>query len=211
MKWYKAILVCFAIFVLLSGCATDHASNGIELPAGLLYSVDDLMQPTFFDQDPSAFQSFFPRPSRAVYIHDGIQDEIPADDSKINRLMNILEFSMENSKTIWLQGLVPEEEAEEWKKQTVPILAISFPEDSQEKGYESVTQIIVCGSECLIYFPEQFESSYIEEHWPCAQYLRDLKDAGTISEKDYHYYIEHARESPWLNLLTYCGFHTQGT
>ena len=222
---YLGIFTCFFAIVALSiGCQEKHSfssenssvvpkndtlSSELSLPAGLSLPVEDLANPSFFDQDPEVFQTFFTRPDRAEYIREGMHEEIPANDARLIRLMNLLDFSMKNSKTIWRQELVSDAEAREWMNQTSPILIIHFPADLKEE-YDPINQIIVCGSECLIFYQEQSDSSNIEDHWPCAQYLRDLIDAGTLSEIDYLFFLEHARKTPWLDSLAYCGFEIAG-
>ena len=57
-------------------------------------------------------------------------------------------------------------------------------------------------------YPEQNGTRMIEEHWPCAQYLRDPEAVGSIPEDEYLYDLEHARESPWFDLLAYVGFQS---
>lgn len=211
------ILCCIAVF-LCSCCQekapTSHAAGSDTAvhdpakPAGLSFPIEALSNPSYFDQDAAVFQAFFPRPSSAVFHHDGKQDAISAEDPRLNRLMNLLEDSQNNRKTVWRQGLVPEEELAEWLDRGLPILVIQFSQGSEPEGIDPVKQIIVCGAECLVEYPEQNGTRMIEEHWPCAQYLRDPEAVGSITEDEYLYDLEHARESPWFDLLAYVGFQS---
>ena len=215
-------LLLAMILALFSGCNEENSSredpaseaessggtiSDQTLPAGLNFPVDDLMDPAFFDQDASVFKKYYYRPSGAEFIHDGIQEEIPADDPRLNRLMNMIEYCM-NESTIWRQGVVPDEEAEEWFHLPYPILVLHFPKGNNAPDRVPVEQIVVCGAEYLLYYPDSDGSKmYIEEYWPSAGYLFDLYyKAAEITSEEYNNYLKHAKESPWFDVLTYCGF-----
>ena len=192
---------CILFTVLLGGCS----GKGAELPAGLTTRVDDLADPSYFDQIPEKFQAFFPRPSGAEYIHNGVREDLSEGDSRLNRMMNLLEFSFANHKTVFLQGVVSQEEAEQWLRQDLPVLVIHFPEALEAEPYDPINKIVICGAESLLFYPNQGDE-LIEEHWPCLGYLQELTKSGDISEESYEKALSQAKEVPWLNLLTYCGF-----
>ena len=227
MRWQNdsvisIILCCIAVF-LFSSCQEKSPISDAKVsdvtvpnttvyesakPIGLSFPIEELSDPFYFDQDAAVFQTFFPMPSSATFQHDDIQEEISAEDPRLNRLMNLIEFSWKNGKTIWLQGIVPEEEIEEWLNQELPLLIIHFSQDSESEGFDPINQIMICGAECLVEYPEQDGIRMIEEHWPCAQYLCDMESDGSITEDEYSYYLEYAKDDPWFDILAYTGFQS---
>ena len=120
------------------------------------------------------------------------------------------ELLMKEHKTTWIQGIIPEDDAEAWYELNQPLLEIHIDADKAEaEGYDAIDQILVRGAECLIYSPPQFGSKVIEELWPCIGYLQDLVSDGLLTQAEYEAAAANAQEIPWLNLLTFCGFTNQ--
>lgn len=217
-------LLLLACAIIFCGCRESIASafttttepgafesvqiDGV-LPVGLNYQVVALADPSFFDQIPARFQDVFPRPSGAEFIHEGLREEISSEDSRLIRLMNLLEYSWRDDSTLYLQGLVSEEEAAQWFREPLPLLVIRFSEatETDEYDYDRVDQILVCGAEILIYYHDYVNGVMIEDHKPFAAYLWEMKESGLITKDNYDNAFDHARETPWLDLLTYCGFN----
>ncbi len=229
MMFVKHSIVCTCLLILLicetmlCGCRENSTSvpfsatvvdtsdsprvNSV-LPEGLKYPVEALAKPSFFDSTSVNYRNVFPHPTDAEIICDGLREKISAEDPRLVRLINLLEYSWRDDRTVYLQGVISEEEAEQWFRESLPLLVIRFSEvpERDEYDYDSVDQILVCGAEILIYYHDDVNGVMIEDHWPCASYLWDMKESGLIPEEDYFTALDQAKETPWLDLLTYCGF-----
>lgn len=219
----RRLLFLLISVVLLCGCqkndsvkcatifsteAQDSTLSERPLPAGLVLRVDDLCDPTIFDQLAAGYQNVFPQPLGAELIQGDEREEVPADDFRLNRIINILAYSWREHKTVFLQGVISEAEAELWFRQQNPELVIYFSGESEMEHYDygTVDRILVCGAEILIYYHDNTNGVMIEDHWPFASYLWDMKESGLLSRDDYENVLQHARDDPWLDLITYCDF-----
>jgi len=205
-RLFTAIFLATTCF--FAGCSDDNGTEDIytnQIPAGLQYSVPEL--PDMADFLDTAYEDYliqFP-PIQSVTLRTGDKEtRISADDPRLIQLLNFLSFSMNESKTSWLQGYVTEDEINGYLTCKDTMLDITFlPEDEPANNTHNRAQrLILCGDSYLLILPTNSSGEIRgERYWPYSELPHVRHNTLSFSGEWGNSY--------WIDLLTYAGFVNQ--
>ena len=198
-KRFLLVLSLLIVFTILLGC--ESRSNA---PAGLREPVDGLPSiETFSGTKLEDYTYQFVAVERAVYSHDGTEEEISSGDQRLLRLLNFIAYSENNSFSWWRQGYIQDAEINR-KYGNSPRLIVYFQSNrNTQKPLQDSYKIVVSRSAVLFYR----DDSYIEECWPYLDLYHQLVVTGSITGAQFNAEISEGQEGePWLDLLGFSGF-----
>lgn len=194
------------LMTFLAACNSERADDPNAFPPGLKYNVSGL--PAIEDFSETEYEDgnvqFSPVES-AVWRHDGVQEEISADDPRLIRLLNFLAKDADMMQSWWRQGYVLEEEINTYLACDDAMLEVNFRNEEGNRysihGY--TPKIVICGDSYILFVDSEDPTDIrAERYWPFAEKLPITapRSSGPHSSKtswgnDY-----------WIDLLEYAGF-----
>ena len=186
--------MCFA----LSSCAKPQDNQS---PSGAHSSVYGVPKIDSFPTDKlQPYELQFSEVSCACYHHDNMEESISADDSRIMQLLNFIAYSENNSTKWMIKGYVDSTEAADWYHH-FPYLEVFFCDDNPHDDTLGVLSKIIVVRGTVFMFELD---GRIEAHWPyMALYVENAGEEDYMKEMSFS---DDLSNSPWLDILTYCGF-----
>lgn len=214
MKRLSLVLIAVIIGMFVLGCESfsvspETATTQPQKSNYLLPPISD-----FSSTEYSESTYHFPEIDHAIWHHDGISEDIDANDPRLFQLLNSLIFSYEKGYTAWQQGHVEDQEFLSYVNSNCPMLDIYFKNynSSDEESEFAATPRVVISANRYLLLVDTAQSSwmqdggiYANEHFPYVELISEYCDL-TLEEKQEVYGDSEWGNDKWINLLEYAGF-----
>lgn len=206
-NWKRVLCIICVLACCLCGCAKKQENY---LREGLYCNVPNVPRiEKFSGKAYEKYEYHFSPVESAVYVYNGTEIAIEADDPRLIRLLNFLAYSDEKDLSWWLQGYEYEDEINVFLASDVPRLEVNFIEEPLTFGsaLEKTPKIIICGDTFLLYTrePGPDGTERADRRWPYAELYMKWADKEKVDERN-RLSSKRWGTDCWIDLLVYAGF-----